>query len=260
MQEIWLALETTAFPCACTALGAAVVFFLKRQPRPAAQRAMLGFAAGVMLAASVWSLLIPAIERAGQGGNSWLAPCLGFVAGAVGLLLLERAAGGLLAGGQGHSGRVVLAVTLHNLPEGMVMGLAAALAATGQGEAMAGAAALSMGIGLQNIPEGAAISLPMRQAGAGRGKSFAAGLASGLVEPAGAVIAACLASYVAQWMPWLLSAAAGAMVCVTAQEMIPEAAEEGRAGIVCIVLGFALMMALDVALGCGRDAQSFGAN
>lgn len=250
MQEILLALEATAFPCACTALGAAVVFFLRRQPVAGGQRATMGFAAGIMLAASVWSLLMPAIERSEQQGKaSWVAPSFGLVLGAVGLLALEKAAGRLLAGGNGHSGRVVLAITLHNLPEGMVVGLAAALAASGSPEYMAGVTALSLGIGLQNIPEGAAISLPMRQAGAGRVRSFVAGVASGLVEPIGGVLAASMALWVAGWMPWLLSVAAGAMVCVTAQEMIPEAAKEGVAGIISVVVGFALMMALDVALG-----------
>ena len=128
-------------------------------------------------------------------------------------------------------------------------GKTAALAAGGSPEAMAGVAALSLGIGLQNLPEGAAISLPVRQAGASRARSFCAGAASGLVEPLGGVLAAALAVWVAGWMPWLLSMAAGAMITVTAQEMIPDAAAEGRAGIVSVVLGFALMMALDVALG-----------
>ena len=252
MQEIGLALAATAFPCGCTALGAAVVFFVRGAPREPARRAMMGFAAGVMLAASVWSLLLPAIERAGASGAGqpgWMAPAAGLVLGAVGLMLLEDAAGGLLAGGKGHSGRVVLAVTLHNLPEGMVVGLAAALAASGDPEYLAGVMALSLGIGLQNLPEGAAISLPMHAAGASRTKSFLGGLASGLVEPLGGVIAAALAVWVAGWMPWLLSMAAGAMITVTAQEMIPDAAEEGAAGIVSVILGFALMMALDVALG-----------
>ena len=131
----------------------------------------------------------------------------------------------------------MLAVTLHNMPEGMVVGLAAALALHGDADAVSGALALSLGIGLQNIPEGAAVSLPLTQSGRTQGQSFAAGAASGLVEPLGAVL------------PWLMSAAAGCMVCVTAQEMIPEAVEPDEvAGVISIVLGFALMMALDVAM------------
>lgn len=243
------ALELTAFPTACTAAGAATVFFLRREPSARSQRMMLGFAAGVMLAASIWSLLLPSIARA-QGGvlPVWLPPAAGLCIGAFGLLWLEQLAGGLLAGGSGHSGRIVLAITLHNLPEGMVVGLAAALAASGSPDGLTGAAALALGIGLQNIPEGASVSLPIRQAGAGRWKAFAGGAASGLVEPAGALLAALLAGWVAPALPWLMSCAAGAMVCVTTQEMIPAAARQSRAGVVSVILGFALMMALDVAL------------
>ena len=235
MNRIIFTLGVWLFPAACTALGAAGVFLLRRQTRPATRRILCGMAAGIMLAASVWSLLLPAIARS-QGRAAWVPPALGLILGAVGLLRLEDAAGQLLAGGPGHCGRMVLAVTLHNLPEGMVVGLAAALA-------------LSLGIGLQNIPEGAAVSLPLTQSGRTRGQSFAAGAASGLVEPLGAVLAFVLAEWVGAALPWLMSAAAGCMVCVTAQEMIPEAVEPDEvAGVISIVLGFALMMALDVAL------------
>ena len=190
----------------------------------------------------------PAAARA-EGRAAWVPPALGLILGAVGLLRLEDAAGQLLAGGPGHCGRMVLAVTLHNLPEGMVVGLAAALALHGDADAVSGALALSLGIGLQNIPEGAAVSLPLTQSGRTRGQSFAAGAASGLVEPLGAVLAFVLAEWVGAALPWLMSAAAGCMVCVTAQEMIPEAVEPDEvAGVISIVLGFALMMALDVAL------------
>ena len=145
--------------------------------------------------------------------------------------------------------RMVLAVTLHNLPEGMVVGLAAALALSGEPDAVSGALALSLGIGLQNIPEGAAVSLPLAHSGRTRLQAFGAGAASGLVEPLGALAAFALAGWVQAALPWLMSAAAGCMVCVTAQEMIPEAVEQDEpAGVVSIVLGFALMMALDVAL------------
>ena len=205
-------------------------------------------AAGIMLAASVWSLLLPAIARS-EGRAAWVPPALGLILGAVGLLRLEDAAGQLLAGGPGHCGRMVLAVTLHNLPEGMVVGLAAALALQGEPEAVSGALALALGIGLQNIPEGAAVSLPLAQAGQGRWKAFCAGAASGLVEPLGALLALALAGWVSAALPWLMSAAAGCMVCVTAQEMIPEAVEQDEpAGVISVVLGFALMMALDIAL------------
>ena len=253
MNRIIFTLGVWLFPAACTALGAAGVFLLRRQTRPATRRILCGMAAGIMLAASVWSLLLPAIERAEAGILPvWLAPAAGLVLGAVGLLRLEEAAGRLMHTGSkehGRMGRVVLAVTLHNLPEGMGAGLAAAMASTGEPDAISGALALALGIGLQNIPEGAALSLPLAQAGQGRRKAFCAGAASGLVEPLGALLALALAGWVSAALPWLMSAAAGCMVCVTAQEMIPQAVEEDEpAGVVSIVLGFALMMALDVAL------------
>ncbi len=291
------------FPAVCTTLGAAVVFCLRKPPRAVVQRAMLGFAAGVMLAASIWSLLLPAIAYAEEGGGAaWVSPVGGFCLGAAGLLLLEHigdwllsayARGGAVAaaGGQGgtaesstsllgaaqtnvaqidsvqtgtcarcatqagadtetvNAGRVIFAITLHNLPEGMIVGLGAALALAGNAEALVGAAALSLGIGLQNLPEGASVSLPMRQAGRGRFVSFVGGAASGVVEPIGALIALCVAGWVTPLMPWLLAAAAGAMVCVAAEEMIPLAMAKGRVGVISVVVGFALMMAMDVGLG-----------
>jgi len=236
-------------PAICTTVGAAGVFLLRRPAGPCLQRMLCGAAAGIMLAASVWSLLLPAIERAeGRALPVWMPPALGLVIGAAGLLRLEQAADSLLAKG-GSGGRMVLAVTLHNLPEGMVVGLAAALALSGEANAVSGALALSLGIGLQNIPEGAAVSLPLAQQGRSRSRAFVAGAASGLVEPLGALTALALAGWVGAALPWLMSIAAGCMVCVTAQEMIPQAVEpDEEAGVISIVLGFALMMALDVAL------------
>ena len=240
-------------PACCTTVGAAGVFLMRPTQEPKTRRMLCGMAAGIMLAASVWSLLLPAIQRAEEGPlPAWLPPTAGLVIGAVGLLRLEEAAGRLMHTGSkehGRMGRVVLAVTLHNLPEGMVVGLAAALALQGEPEAVSGALALALGIGLQNIPEGAAVSLPLVQAGQGRRKAFCAGAASGLVEPLGALLALALAGWVSAALPWLMSAAAGCMVCVTAQEMIPEAVEQDEpAGVISVVLGFALMMALDIAL------------
>lgn len=250
MNGIFLVAAVLLLPACCTAVGAAGVFLMRSTQEPRTRRMLCGMAAGIMLAASVWSLLLPAIERAERGPlPGWLPPAAGLVIGAAGLLRLEQAAGRLLCSGDGHCGRMVLAVTLHNLPEGMVVGLAAALALHGDADAVSGALALSLGIGLQNIPEGAAVSLPLTQSGRTRGQSFAAGAASGLVEPLGAVLAFVLAEWVGAALPWLMSAAAGCMVCVTAQEMIPEAVEPDEvAGVISIVLGFALMMALDVAL------------
>ena len=174
-------------PAACTALGAAGVFLLRRPAEGRGRRMLTGGAAGVMLAASIWSLLLPAIERAeNQSLPVWLPPAAGLCIGAAGLLWAEKAAGSLLESGAGQGGRMVLAVTLHNLPEGMVTGLAVALALAGAENAVSGAFALSLGIGLQNIPEGAAVSLPLRQQGHSRCRAFGVGVASGLVEPLGA--------------------------------------------------------------------------
>lgn len=250
MERIAFTMGVILLPAVCTALGAAGVFLLRRNAGQCTRRISTGMAAGIMLAASVWSLLLPAIERAkGQGIPAWVPPTLGLILGAAGLLKLEDVAGALLADGIHPGGRMILAVTLHNLPEGMVVGLAAALAVSGEPDAVSGALALSLGIGLQNIPEGAAVSLPLTSGERTRWQAFLAGAASGLVEPLGAVIAFLLAEWVGAALPWLMSAAAGCMVCVTAQEMIPEAVEpDEAAGVVSIVLGFALMMALDVAL------------
>ena len=248
-QIVWTA-GTLLLPAACTTLGAAGVFLLRSPAQQPTRRILTGMAAGIMLAASVWSLLLPAIARAGAyGGAAWVPPSVGLVLGAAGLLQMEHAARKLLTGGRQPGRSMVLAVTLHNLPEGMVVGLAAALALDGDPDAVSGALALSLGIGLQNIPEGAAVSLPLLHTGRTRRQAFCAGAASGLVEPLGALLAFALAGWVHAALPWLMSLAAGCMVCVTAQEMIPEAVEADEpAGVLSIVLGFALMMALDVAL------------
>ena len=242
-----------------TSLGAACVFCLQRAPSAVLRRVLEGFAAGVMTAASVWSLLIPAMEQsAAMGRLSFIPAAVGFALGILFLLILDQVIPHQHMNSdtpEGHRSTLgkntmlFLAVTLHNLPEGMVVGLAAALALRGEPDAISGALALALGIGLQNIPEGAAVSLPLAQAGQGRRKAFCAGAASGLVEPLGALLALALAGWVSAALPWLMSAAAGCMVCVTAQEMIPEAVEQDEpAGVISVVLGFALMMALDIAL------------
>ncbi len=258
LNSIFFVFGLLLLPAFCTALGAAGVFLLRQTAEPRTRRMLCGCAAGIMLAASVWSLLLPAIERAEAGPlPGWMPPALGLVLGAAGLLRLEAASARLLASsGEGNresslgrNGRIVLAVTLHNLPEGMVVGLAAALALRGEPDAVSGALALALGIGLQNIPEGAAVSLPLVQTGQSRWKAFGVGAASGLIEPVGALAALLLAEWVGAVLPWLMSLAAGCMVCVTAAEMIPEAVEpDESAGVISIVAGFALMMALDVAL------------
>ena len=242
-----LALLGTSFTFLMTALGAATVFFFARKVCERAQGALLGFAAGVMMAASVWSLILPAIEQTEAEGRlpPFLPAAAGIVLGALTLFLLDELVR-RRGGGEVHSDFLLLsAITLHNIPEGMAVGLAYALAADGEG--LAGAAALALGIGVQNFPEGAAVALPLRQAGKRRGEAFLAGVLSGAVEPLFGVAAALAAVQVRPLMPWLLSFAAGAMLCVTAEELIPRAG--GRDGTCAFLVGFLLMMALDVGLG-----------
>ena len=251
MNRIVFTLGVWLFPAACTALGAAGVFLLRRQARPATRRILCGMAAGIMLAASVWSLLLPAIARS-QGRAAWVPPALGLILGAVGLLRLEDAAGQLLAGGPGHCGRMVLAVTLHNIPEGMAVGVVyAGLAGGGANIAAASALALSLGIAIQNFPEGAIISMPLRSSGMGKGKAFLLGTLSGAVEPVAAVLTVLLSGFVVPVLPYLLSFAAGAMIYVVVEELIPEMSGEPHSniGTVAFAVGFIIMMSLDTALG-----------
>ena len=244
MHQILTAVSMTAFPCLCTALGAGAVFLARPAPGGGPGQ---GLAGGVMLAACVFNLLLPAAE------SGWLAPAAGLVAGAALLLLAERLAGALENGervGKPGGWGAAVAIGLHNLPQGMVVGLAAAGAAGETGAAAAGALALSVGIGLQNLPEGAAVSLPIWRAGAGRWKAFGAGVASGLVEPLGAALAAVLAGGVlAGLMPWLLALAAGVMLAAAVQEPLAGAAQQGAGGVLAAAVGFGLLMALNLALG-----------
>lgn len=250
----WAALGT-GFTFLMTTLGAAVVFFFVEEPRPQFQRTMLGFAAGVMTAASVWSLLLPAIEQSADFGvPGWLPAAAGLLLG-VGFLSaldavlphLRRAKDMDLTRRQ--STLLMAAITLHNVPEGMAVGLAFALAAEGEG--MAGAAALALGIGIQNFPEGAAISLPLRSDGVGTGRAFAAGALSGVVEPIFGLLTVLVAGSVSLVMPWVLSFAAGAMIYVVVEELIPEAhlGEHSHVGTASVMCGFLVMMLLDVMLG-----------
>ena len=247
---IWAALGT-GFTFLMTTLGAAVVFFFAEEPRPQFQRAMLGFAAGVMTAASVWSLLLPAIEQAADFGvPSWLPAAAGLLLGVCFLSALDAALPHLRRQRDADLTRrqstlLMAAITLHNVPEGMAVGLAFALAAEGEGTA--GAAALALGIGIQNFPEGAAISLPLRQEGCSRSRAFLLGTLSGSVEPLFGMLVVLAASGVRPLMPWLLSFAAGAMLYVVVEELVPQA--HSKAGTCGFVSGFLIMMILDVALG-----------
>lgn len=245
-----------------TSLGAACVFFLKKSLGDLVQRALTGFAAGVMVAASIWSLLIPAIARSAERGRWAFAPAaVGFWVGVLFLLGLDHAIPHLHRNAQQTEGpksqlrrttMMVLAVTLHNIPEGMAVGVVYAGYLAGDAQiTSAGALALSLGIAIQNFPEGAIISLPLRAEGMGQSKAFAGGVLSGVVEPVGAVVTIWAAQAVLPALPYLLSFAAGAMLYVVVEELIPEMSQgqHSNVGTLRFALGFSLMMALDVALG-----------
>jgi ZIP family zinc transporter len=249
-------------PFVGTSAGAACVFFLKKDLRRGVQRALTGFAAGVMVAASVWSLLIPAIEQSGAMGQlAFLPAFVGFWAGVLFLLLLDHIIPHLhrsidqAEGPKSHFTRtamMVFAVTLHNIPEGMAVGVVYAGLRSGSGEITAGGAlALALGIAIQNFPEGAIISMPLYAEGKNRTESFWLGVLSGAVEPVFGALTVILARLVVPAMPYLLSFAAGAMLYVVVEELIPEmsAGEHSHIGVVLFAVGFSLMMALDVALG-----------
>ncbi|MDO5602458.1 MAG: ZIP family metal transporter [Oscillospiraceae bacterium] len=245
-----------------TSLGALCVFFMKKSIHRLFQKALTGFAAGVMTAASVWSLLIPSLEQsAAMGTWSFVPATTGFLGGVLFLLLLDYIIPHLHINSQKAEGpesrlkkttMLVLAVTLHNIPEGMAVGVVYAgwLAGNTQITAM-GALALSIGIAIQNFPEGAVISMPLRAEGMSKPKAFACGVLSGIVEPAGAVLTILAAGFIIPALPYLLSFAAGAMIYVVVEELIPEMSEgeHSNIGTLLFALGFAVMMILDVALG-----------
>ena len=249
-------------PFAGTVLGAGTAFFMRGGLRPRLQKLLLGFAAGVMIAAAVWSLLIPDIEEAEAAGwPGWIPAAGGFLLGVAFLMLLDGLLPHLHPGAQVAEGlssnwkrttMLMLAVTLHNIPEGMAVGLAFALAAQHSQQAgYTAALALALGIGIQNFPEGAAISLPLRQEGLSAGKSFLYGSLSGIVEPIFGILVVLAAGTIQPLMPWLLSFAAGAMMYVVVEELIPEAhlGEHSHPGTLGVMGGFLIMMILDVALG-----------
>ena len=263
MQALLWAAVGTGFTFFMTAMGSSVVFFFGNTIKVNVQRAFLGFAAGVMIAASVWSLLIPAIEQAEEMGWPGYFPAAGgFALGVAFLMLMDRLLPHLHPGAREAEGPnnqfrrttlMVFAVTLHNIPEGMAVGLSFALAAQGgQDKALyAAAMALAIGIGIQNFPEGAAISLPLRREGTSPFKAFAMGSLSGIVEPIFGILTVLIAGSITPIMPWLLAFAAGAMIYVVVEELVPESAQGSHSniGTIGFALGFALMMTLDVALG-----------
>ena len=263
MHPVLLAAAGTGFTFLMTALGASLVFFFKKKIHPNMQRVFLGFAAGVMIAASIWSLLIPAIQTAAEAGQiGWLPAAGGFILGIVFLMLLDGLLPHLHAQAAQPEGLhasfkrttlLVSAVTLHNIPEGMAVGLSFALAAQKGNDPgfYAAALALALGMGIQNFPEGAAISLPLRREGLSAIRSFLYGSLSGIVEPIFGILAVLVAGNIQPLMPWLLSFAAGAMLYVVVEELIPEAhlGEHSHIGTLSVMGGFLIMMILDIALG-----------
>ena len=253
MDSILVAL---LIPFAGTALGSAFVFFMRGDLPVQLTKILLGFASGVMVAASVWSLLIPAME---MDGGIWPVTA-GLLAGFAFLLLIDYITPHLHASGEeegphsklSKTTKLALAVTIHNLPEGMAVGVAIAGALSADvGRSVAGAIALSLGIAIQNVPEGAIISMPLRAAGNSRSRAFGVGALSGIVEPIGGALVLLLASVVTPMMPYLLSFAAGAMLYVVVEELVPEASlgEHSNLATVGFAIGFALMMVLDVVMG-----------
>lgn len=244
-----------------TSLGAAAVFLMKNKVSPKIEKTLLGFASGVMIAASIWSLLIPSMEMAEEQGKiAWLPALIGFFAGVLFLLAIDSIVPHLHLNADKPEGvksrfskisMMLFAVTIHNIPEGMAVGVAYVGAASGNsGMTIAGAFALSIGIAIQNFPEGAIISLPLKGEGISKGKAFLLGILSGVVEPIGGLITILLASRIVPLLPYMLSFAAGAMFYVVVEELIPEAhsGDHSNLGTIGAALGFALMMVLDVAL------------
>ena len=249
-------------PFAGTVIGAATVLFVGERSADKIRNILLGFASGVMVAASVWSLLIPAMNESSDMGNfAWVPATVGFLLGVLFMLLLDTVTPHLHLDSNdpegpksklGRSSMLVLAVTLHNIPEGMAVGVVAAGALTGEvGMSLAGAFALAIGLAIQNVPEGAIISLPLRSAGNSRGRAFGYGALSGLVEPIAAILTILFIEHLIGLFPYMLAFAAGAMIYVVVEELIPESHEGNHSNIptIAFAIGFALMMVLDVALG-----------
>ena len=255
-------LAEVLLPFLGTSLGAGCVFFLRREMNPLVQRALTGFAAGVMVAASVWSLLLPAMEQAADMGRwAFLPAVIGFWLGILFLLVLDRTVPHLHQNSSrpegpptrlNRTGMLVLAVALHNIPEGMAVGVVLAGWMSGDsGITTAGTLALSLGIAIQNFPEGAVISMPLRAEGVGKGRAFLYGVLSGVVEPLAAVLTMLMAGLLLPALPYLLSFAAGAMIYVVVEELIPETSvgEHSNLGTLFFAAGFTVMLALDAALG-----------
>lgn len=262
MENTFVVPLVLLLPFAGTAIGSAMVFFIRSQIPPKFEKFLMGFAAGVMIAASVWSLIIPSVEMSENMGRvSFIPAAVGFLLGTVFLLVLDMVIPHLhvhtdkpegIHAHFGKSAMLVFAVTLHNFPEGMAVGVVLAGALSGSATVtVAGAVSLAVGIAIQNFPEGAIVSMPLYSAGRGRGKAFLYGTLSGLAEPIGAILTMALISLVEPALPYILSFAAGAMMYVVVEELVPQSQgdEHSNMGTIGAALGFVLMMVLDVALG-----------
>lgn len=245
-----------------TLLGSSTVFLMKNEMNKKVEKMLLGFASGVMIAASVWSLLIPSIEMVKEQGNiAWIPASIGFLLGMTFLLILDSIIPHMHLESEKPEGiksklkkttMMIFAVTLHNIPEGMAVGVTFAGALSGNaGITMAGALTLAIGIAIQNFPEGAIISMPLKSEGMSKLKAFLYGTLSGIVEPMGAIITILITNFITPLLPYFLAFAAGAMIYVVVEELIPEsqAGEHSNIGTIGVALGFAIMMILDVALG-----------
>ena len=256
------ALYGLLIPFVGTILGSGTVFLLRNNIKQSVEKLLLGFASGVMIAASVWSLLIPAIEMSEQQGNvGWIAPAIGFILGMLFLLILDSIIPHMHLDKEKPEGvksklkkttMMVLAVTLHNIPEGMAVGVTFAGALLGNaGITMTGAIALAIGIAIQDFPEGAIVSMPLKSEGMSKSRAFLYGALSGIVEPIAAIITILLINVLTPILPYLLAFAAGAMIYVVVEELIPESqqGEHSNLGTIGVAVGFVIMMILDVALG-----------
>lgn len=259
-KSLLFAAAGTGFTFLMTCLGAATVLLFRKASGERSQKIFMGFASGVMIAASIWSLIIPCVEQAeGLGIPGYLPAAGGFILGVIFLLIFDRIITRLSQKrnigdtGKKSTSLLISAITIHNIPEGMAVGLSFAIAAKQSGDLMAfaPAIALAIGIGIQNFPEGAAVSLPLKQGGTKAGKAFLLGSLSGIVEPVFGILTVLISSFIAFYLPWLLSFAAGAMLFVVVKELIPESCEGGHrtAGTLGAMVGFLVMMVLDIALG-----------
>ena len=254
MENILYSIAGILIPFAGTSLGSSLVFFLKKNMNEKIQKIIVGFAAGVMIAASVWSLILPSVEMAEkQNTAKWLPATIGLIAGIIFLIIINKIAKRIEEKtNKKQLNMLLFSVTLHNIPEGMAVGVCFAGFLSGNaGITLLESMILAIGIAIQNIPEGAIISMPLKMEGASKKKAFIYGILSGIVEPIGAIVTILLINIVVPLLPYLLSFAAGAMIYVVVEELIPEMhnGKKSPLGIIGVTIGFVLMMVLDIALG-----------